>query len=281
MAANLRKLGRPGQTWAPGWGIASWFVPPCFVYAVPWLMFKELWRGSDPGVPPGDPSWKQRPVPATDHGLVGAVRPCAVAWDLLGCRRRESARAGMTMRTTRRALPRLRRHQHLLHGRRHGRDRGLHQVGQGPLVATHAGHPRGLMLYLVRHAKAGSRHDFHGNDRLRPLSKAGHRQAEALALAVGRGGREDARQQPVSPMHRDPSTHRQGGRRRCRDRLTPRGGPELRRSSGAAGDGARGRRCAATAMSYRRQLLRSNVGDARSPQSPSGARAACGCWNAA
>ena len=63
-AANLRKLGRPGQTWAPGWGIAAWFVPPCFVYAVPWLMFKELWRGSDPSVPPGDPSWKQRPAPA-------------------------------------------------------------------------------------------------------------------------------------------------------------------------------------------------------------------------
>lgn len=37
------------------------------------------------------------------------------------------------------------------------------------------------MLYLVRHAKAGSRHDFKGNDRLRPLSSAGKRQAHALA----------------------------------------------------------------------------------------------------
>ena len=44
------------------------------------------------------------------------------------------------------------------------------------------------MLYLVRHAKAGSRHDFHGDDRLRPLSPNGRRQADALAgklVAVG------------------------------------------------------------------------------------------------
>jgi 8-oxo-dGTP diphosphatase len=38
-----------------------------------------------------------------------------------------------------------------------------------------------VTLYLVRHAKAGSRHDWNGDDRLRPLSKAGRRQAEALA----------------------------------------------------------------------------------------------------
>jgi len=44
------------------------------------------------------------------------------------------------------------------------------------------------MLYLVRHAKAGSRHDFRGNDRLRPLSPAGHRQAEALAIPLAAGG---------------------------------------------------------------------------------------------
>jgi 8-oxo-dGTP diphosphatase len=37
------------------------------------------------------------------------------------------------------------------------------------------------VLYLVRHAKAGSRHDFKGNDRLRPLSSNGGRQAQALA----------------------------------------------------------------------------------------------------
>ncbi|MEP7114682.1 MAG: phosphoglycerate mutase family protein [Ilumatobacteraceae bacterium] len=40
------------------------------------------------------------------------------------------------------------------------------------------------MLYLVRHAKAGSRHDFKGNDRLRPLSPPGRRQAEAIATRL-------------------------------------------------------------------------------------------------
>jgi phosphohistidine phosphatase SixA len=44
------------------------------------------------------------------------------------------------------------------------------------------------MLYLVRHAKAGSRRNWKGEDRLRPLSPAGQRQARALATQlVGRG----------------------------------------------------------------------------------------------
>ncbi len=99
MAANLRKLGRQGQTWAPGWGIGAWFVPPCIIYAVPWLMFKELWKGSDPTVAPGDPAWKQRPASALItvwwvlYGLVpllGIFSAAGVAGQL---------RAGMTMRT--------------------------------------------------------------------------------------------------------------------------------------------------------------------------------------
>ena len=44
------------------------------------------------------------------------------------------------------------------------------------------------MLYLVRHAKAGSRHDFAGDDRLRPLTSNGQLQARALAESlVGAG----------------------------------------------------------------------------------------------
>lgn len=38
-----------------------------------------------------------------------------------------------------------------------------------------------MPLYLVRHAKAGSRSDFDGNDIDRPLTNSGHRQAEELA----------------------------------------------------------------------------------------------------
>lgn len=37
------------------------------------------------------------------------------------------------------------------------------------------------VLYLVRHAKAGSRHDWVGDDSARPLSRSGERQAAALA----------------------------------------------------------------------------------------------------
>jgi 8-oxo-dGTP diphosphatase len=44
------------------------------------------------------------------------------------------------------------------------------------------------MLYLVRHAKAGSRHDFKGDDRLRRLSPAGQRQAQALATRLATVG---------------------------------------------------------------------------------------------
>ncbi len=44
------------------------------------------------------------------------------------------------------------------------------------------------MLYLVRHAKAGSRRDFAGDDRLRPLSPAGRRQAKALVPRLKKAG---------------------------------------------------------------------------------------------
>lgn len=64
MAQNLRVLGRHDATWSPGWAIGGWFCPPCAIYAIPWLMFRELWRGSDPTIAQGDPRWKTVPVPA-------------------------------------------------------------------------------------------------------------------------------------------------------------------------------------------------------------------------
>lgn len=69
MAKNLRVIGRPGATWGPGWGIGGWFVPPAYVYVVPWLMFRELWKGSDPDVAPYDPNWKK-----------GSVDPLITVW---------------------------------------------------------------------------------------------------------------------------------------------------------------------------------------------------------
>jgi hypothetical protein len=67
MASNLQALGRQGQTWKPGWAIGGWFVPPCVLYVIPWLMFGELWKGSDPEVSAGDPSWKQSRVAPIVH----------------------------------------------------------------------------------------------------------------------------------------------------------------------------------------------------------------------
>ena len=37
-----------------------------------------------------------------------------------------------------------------------------------------------MAVYVVRHAKAGDREEWQGDDRLRPLTKPGRRQAEAL-----------------------------------------------------------------------------------------------------
>lgn len=62
MADNLRMLGRSDVTWKPGWAIAGWFCPPFAVYAIPWLMFRELWKGSNPQIEPHDPSWKTSAV---------------------------------------------------------------------------------------------------------------------------------------------------------------------------------------------------------------------------
>ena len=41
-----------------------------------------------------------------------------------------------------------------------------------------------MPVYLVRHAKAGSRNDFDGDDRERPLTNSGRRQAAALATRL-------------------------------------------------------------------------------------------------
>jgi 8-oxo-dGTP diphosphatase len=43
-----------------------------------------------------------------------------------------------------------------------------------------------VTIYLVRHAKAGSRHKWDGPDHLRPLTKQGRRQATAIADALER-----------------------------------------------------------------------------------------------
>jgi len=69
LAANLRKLDRTG-TWAPGWAIGGWFLPP-MLYIIPLLMFRDLWHGSDPTVPLGA-NWRSK-----------RFHPVIIAWFVL------------------------------------------------------------------------------------------------------------------------------------------------------------------------------------------------------
>ncbi len=55
IARNHRTLHR-GGTWAPGWAIGGWFLPP-LLFIIPTLVFRELWKASDPDVPIGD-DWR-------------------------------------------------------------------------------------------------------------------------------------------------------------------------------------------------------------------------------
>jgi 8-oxo-dGTP diphosphatase len=65
------------------------------------------------------------------------------------------------------------------------------------------------MLYLVRHAKAGSRHDWDGDDRARPLSRAGRRQADAIAARL------------ADRLDTTPATLLSSSYVRCRQTLAP------------------------------------------------------------
>lgn len=61
LAANHRALGRSG-TWGPGWAIGGWFLPPLVLYIIPFLMFRELWKASEPDTRIEGDRWKQNPV---------------------------------------------------------------------------------------------------------------------------------------------------------------------------------------------------------------------------
>jgi phosphohistidine phosphatase SixA len=63
-----------------------------------------------------------------------------------------------------------------------------------------------MPVYLVRHAKAGDRHEYEGRDRDRPLTRAGRAQADALARLLDG--------EPVSRLLSSPYA-------RCRQTLEP------------------------------------------------------------
>lgn len=64
---NHRSIGRQ-LTWAPGWAIGAWFLPP-FLFILPMLVLRESWKAADPSVPPQDGRWKS-----------GADNPLLWAW---------------------------------------------------------------------------------------------------------------------------------------------------------------------------------------------------------
>ncbi|MGB3733374.1 MAG: DUF4328 domain-containing protein [Ilumatobacter sp.] len=60
VAANLRVFSRM-TTFAPVFAVVGWMLPP-FLYVLPFLILRELWKASDPGTPVADEGWRRRPV---------------------------------------------------------------------------------------------------------------------------------------------------------------------------------------------------------------------------
>jgi hypothetical protein len=56
IAGNIRAFGRR-TTWSPLFSIFGWFLPPFFLYVIPFLVLREQWKGSDPTVDETD-GWK-------------------------------------------------------------------------------------------------------------------------------------------------------------------------------------------------------------------------------
>jgi hypothetical protein len=79
MAGNLRVLRRPKQSFAPGATIAINILGGCTLGILPYFMWRELWKGSDPAAPAGDPGWKQRPVGQIVHIWLAATLLTVVA----------------------------------------------------------------------------------------------------------------------------------------------------------------------------------------------------------
>jgi hypothetical protein len=78
MAKNLRALGRPSQSFSPGVTIAINILGGCTLGILPYFMWRELWKGSDPSVAPGDPEWKRRPILPLLHVWLVATLVTAV-----------------------------------------------------------------------------------------------------------------------------------------------------------------------------------------------------------
>jgi len=79
MAKNLRVLGRPSPSFSPGVTIAINLLGGCTLGILPYFMWRELWKGSDPDTAPGDVTWKQRPIAPIVHVWLVATLVTVVA----------------------------------------------------------------------------------------------------------------------------------------------------------------------------------------------------------
>jgi hypothetical protein len=57
IANNIRSFGRQ-TTWHPLFSIFGWFLPPMFLYILPFLVLREQWKASDPDGVDGTDRWK-------------------------------------------------------------------------------------------------------------------------------------------------------------------------------------------------------------------------------
>lgn len=60
IASNVRAFGRR-TTWSPLFSIFGWVLPP-FLYIIPFLVLRELWKASEPSHVDGTERWKQERV---------------------------------------------------------------------------------------------------------------------------------------------------------------------------------------------------------------------------
>lgn len=61
IASNVRVFSR-ATTFHPIFSIVGWLLPP-FLFVLPLLVLRELWKASNPTTPAGDNGWKQSSVP--------------------------------------------------------------------------------------------------------------------------------------------------------------------------------------------------------------------------
>ena len=63
---NLDRLGAQGLRWGKRWAIAYWFIPIGNLFR-PKQVMNDIWRASDPALPPVAHHWQENRVPALFH----------------------------------------------------------------------------------------------------------------------------------------------------------------------------------------------------------------------